>query len=210
MASTLTFHICKQEGFASQVEQDWLARIYFLSFNITSMVIFEVVISFIVEAFVFKMLARQRNRVCPTHNKPYCQCKCAKCKHYQEYALRGHGFNTLLAIKGRILIRIPIKIQINFKLEDDCISIASSLKLLLILSLALHTSFFVAPTACGHKKKVTITLLQTDVDEIKQEHDSRHTNSTYTIICNFTLNHSRFWKEDLSVSIKSISLAYAN
>ena len=69
-----------QEGFASQVEQDWLARIYFLSFNITSMLIFEVVISFIVEAFVFKMLARQRSRVCPTHNKPYCQCKCAKCK----------------------------------------------------------------------------------------------------------------------------------
>ena len=104
-----------QEGFASQVEQDWLARIYFLSFNITSMVIFEVVISFIVEAFVFKMLARQRSRVCPTHNKPYCQCKCAKCKHVlprtnMYYACSGHDFNTLLATKGCILTHMPIKI----------------------------------------------------------------------------------------------------
>ena len=69
-----------QEGFASQVQEDWLARIYFLSFNITTLVIFEVVISFIVEAFVFKILARQRSRLCPTHNKHYHHCNCVNCE----------------------------------------------------------------------------------------------------------------------------------
>lgn len=74
-----------QEGFASEVEADWLVRLYFLSFNIITLVIFEVVISFIVEAFVFKILARQRSRICPTHHKPVYYCKCTHCKlHHRE------------------------------------------------------------------------------------------------------------------------------
>ena len=82
-----------QEGFASQVQQDWLARIYFLSFNITTLVIFEVVISFIVEAFVFRILARQRSRICPTHQKQYHYCNCVNCKYL--LAVRIHTFVNL-------------------------------------------------------------------------------------------------------------------
>ena len=67
-----------QEAYASEVEPSWLVRLYFLSFNIITLVIFEVVISFIVEAFVFKILTRQRNRICPTHHKPYYFCACTR------------------------------------------------------------------------------------------------------------------------------------
>ena len=65
-----------QEGFASQVEADWLARIYFMCFIIITLVVLQVIISFIVEAFVFKIQARERSRECSKHHKLRSLCGC--------------------------------------------------------------------------------------------------------------------------------------
>ena len=65
-----------QEGFASESRFDWLVRLYFLSFNIITLVIFEVAIAFLVEAFVYKVLARQRHRICRKHKQTFKQCQC--------------------------------------------------------------------------------------------------------------------------------------
>ena len=65
-----------QEGFASQVEADWLVRIYFMSFIIITLVVLQVVISFIVEAFVFKISAREKSRECQKHHKLFSLCGC--------------------------------------------------------------------------------------------------------------------------------------
>jgi predicted small secreted protein len=43
-----------------------------------TLVIFEVAIAFLVEAFVYKVLARQRHRICRKHKKPFKQCKCVE------------------------------------------------------------------------------------------------------------------------------------
>jgi two pore calcium channel protein 1 len=43
------------EGFASEVSPHWTARIYFFSFYIVTLVVLQVVISFIVEAFVLQL-----------------------------------------------------------------------------------------------------------------------------------------------------------
>ena len=69
--------MCLQEGFASQEDRfDWLVRIYFMCFNIITLVVLQVVISFIVEAFVFKIQAREKSRICDRHNKPFSSCSC--------------------------------------------------------------------------------------------------------------------------------------
>ena len=70
-----------QEGFASQVEADWLVRIYFMCFIIITLVVLQVVISFIVEAFVFKIQAREKGRECHKHHKSLylCGCKEGRC-----------------------------------------------------------------------------------------------------------------------------------
>ena len=71
-------HACTspQEGFASEARFDWLARLYFLSFNIITRIIFEVAIAFLVEAFVYKVLARQRDRLCRKHKQAFKYCQC--------------------------------------------------------------------------------------------------------------------------------------
>lgn len=69
-------HVHMQEGFASESRFDWLVRLYFLSFNIITLVIFEVAIAFLVEAFVYKVLARQRHRICCKHKQAFKKCQC--------------------------------------------------------------------------------------------------------------------------------------
>jgi heme/copper-type cytochrome/quinol oxidase subunit 2 len=72
-----TVQLCSlQEGFAFQVEADWLVRIYFMSFIIITLVVLQVVISFIVEAFVFKIQAREKARECTKHHKLSTLCGC--------------------------------------------------------------------------------------------------------------------------------------
>ena len=65
-----------QEGFASESRLGWLVRLYFLSFNIITLVIFGVAIAFLVDAFVYKVLARQRHRICHKHLKALKHCQC--------------------------------------------------------------------------------------------------------------------------------------
>ena len=70
-----------QEGFASQVEADWLVRIYFMCFIIITLVVLQVIISFIVEAFVFKIQAMEKDRECNKHHKPLYLCGCKEGRH---------------------------------------------------------------------------------------------------------------------------------
>ena len=77
MVVVINLLLCLQEGFASQEGRfDWLVRIYFMCFNIITLVVLQVVISFIVEAFVFKIQAREKSRKCVQHNKPSSSCGC--------------------------------------------------------------------------------------------------------------------------------------
>ena len=69
-----------QEGFASEVEASWLVRIYFMSFFIVMLVILQVVISFIVDEFKFKVLDSAKERLCPEHGKPFEHCRCKRCE----------------------------------------------------------------------------------------------------------------------------------
>jgi hypothetical protein len=127
----------------------------------------------------------------------------------------SHGFNACaLALKGAVLKYMPIvNSHISSKSEEEHICMIQYVpKAKTCIS---HKVYAYAcdiihcfSTACDHKK-VTITLLQADVDEIKQEYDSRHTNSAYTIICKFALNHSKIWRENLSVRKSTKFLAYA-
>ena len=70
-----------QEGFASEVRASWLVRIYFMSFFIVMLVILQVVISFIVDEFKFKVLDTAKERVCPEHDKPFEHCRCKRCEY---------------------------------------------------------------------------------------------------------------------------------
>ena len=72
----ISYMLHVQEGFASQVEADWLARIYFMCFIIIVLVVLQVIISFIVEAFVFKTQAREKSRKCTKHHKLRSLCGC--------------------------------------------------------------------------------------------------------------------------------------
>ena len=78
-------------GVSSESRFDWLVRLYFLSFNIVTLVIFEVAIASLVEAFIYKVLARQRHRICRKHKEPFKHCQCpegelftVQDKHKQE------------------------------------------------------------------------------------------------------------------------------
>ena len=154
------------------------------------------------------MLARQRSRVCPTHNKPYCQCKCAKCKHVLRYHERVYYTAMVLVhVHVHLLFKVVLMYMLivniaNLKRISSNSFIPEAKTCIPHKNIILLWDICCFSIACDHKKKVTITLLQADVDEIKQEYDSRHTNSAYTIICNFAaLNHSKLWRENLSVSI---------
>ena len=82
----MSIDLCKlifmdpQEGFASEVEASWLVRIYFMSFFIVMLVILQVVISFIVDEFKFKVLDTAKKRICPEHNEPFEHCRCKRCE----------------------------------------------------------------------------------------------------------------------------------
>ena len=74
-------YVCMQEGFASEVKASWLVRIYFMSFFIVMLVILQVVISFIVDEFKFKVLDTAKERVCPEHGKSFEYCRCKRCEY---------------------------------------------------------------------------------------------------------------------------------
>lgn len=66
------------EGFASEAgKYEWGARLYFMMFYIITLVVLQVVISFIVEAFVFKIQATQKKRSCEKH-KDATSCECVR------------------------------------------------------------------------------------------------------------------------------------
>ena len=58
-----------QEGFASEVKPDWLVRLYFMSFILTTLVIFEVVLLFVVDGFELIVYP------CEEHGELYCHRK---------------------------------------------------------------------------------------------------------------------------------------
>lgn len=121
--------------------------------------------------------------------------------------IHGHGFSTCALLKAVLMCMPIVSIVAKFNGKRSTFdSISDQLNLSFhINSSMIWCDTCCIPTACDHKKKVTITLLQADVDEIKQEYDSRHMNSTYTIICNFAaLNHSKLWRENLSVRTNKI------
>ena len=66
---TAVRRIILQEGFASQVELDWLVRLYFMSFIFTTLVIFEVVLVFVVDGFELMV------HPCQDHGEFYCHSK---------------------------------------------------------------------------------------------------------------------------------------
>ena len=107
MVPTCTWHrtcTCLQEGFSSESRFDWLVRLYFLSFNIMTLVIFEVAIAFLVEAFVYKVLSRQRHRICRKHKGPFKHCQCPEGKLFKHRNIPA--LKHTWVIQGGILLML--------------------------------------------------------------------------------------------------------
>ena len=69
-----------QEGFASEVDQPWLARLYFMSFYIVSLVIIQVFVAYIVDEFKAKHNESidSSKKDCLEHDVKYQVCLCTR------------------------------------------------------------------------------------------------------------------------------------
>ena len=56
-----------------------------MSFFVVMLVILQVVISFIVDEFKFKVLDTAKERVCKEHGKPFNHCRCKRCMWHTHY-----------------------------------------------------------------------------------------------------------------------------